>query len=117
MIVSAAVPDPAVRLFADEVVVDMFAGGGGTSTGIEMALGRPPDVAINHNRKALAMHLANHPTTRHMAEDVRDVNPPAPGWSVSSETAERTLGCAGVAVRDGLRGGDQDRGFGVHPTG
>lgn len=66
---------PAVRLFDDEGCVDLFAGGGGTSTGIEMALGRPPDVAINHNAEALAMHKANHPTTRHLREDVRDVDP------------------------------------------
>jgi DNA (cytosine-5)-methyltransferase 1 len=52
------------------LIVDLFAGGGGTSLGIEMALGRSPDVAINHNAEALAMHEANHPRTRHLHGDV-----------------------------------------------
>jgi DNA (cytosine-5)-methyltransferase 1 len=55
---------PQLRLYMDEIVIDGFAGGGGTSTGIEMALGRSPDVAINHDPIALAMHEANHPETR-----------------------------------------------------
>jgi DNA (cytosine-5)-methyltransferase 1 len=46
-----------------ELIVDNFAGGGGASTGIEMALGRSPDIAINHDEEALAMHQANHPDT------------------------------------------------------
>lgn len=47
-----------------ELVVDSFAGGGGASTGIRLALGRCPDVAVNHDGEALAMHEANHPATR-----------------------------------------------------
>lgn len=66
---------PLIRLFEDELVVDNFAGGGGASTGIEWAIGRSPDVAINHNAEALAMHRANHPGTIHLCEDVRDVVP------------------------------------------
>ena len=66
---------PGIRLYDDEVCADLFAGGGGTSTGIESILGRSPDVAINHNPEALAMHLANHPTTRHIREDMRIANP------------------------------------------
>ena len=66
---------PEVRLYANEAVADLFAGGGGASTGIAMALGRAPDVAINHDAEALAMHNANHPETRHMREDIRDVEP------------------------------------------
>lgn len=66
---------PLIRLYADEGVADLFAGGGGASTGIEAILGRSPDVAINHDREALAMHNANHPTTRHLREDVLDVDP------------------------------------------
>jgi DNA (cytosine-5)-methyltransferase 1 len=66
---------PAVRLYADEAIVDNFAGGGGASTGIEMALGRSPDVAINHNLEALAMHRANHPATKHVPDDVFRVDP------------------------------------------
>ena len=57
------------------MIVDNFAGGGGASTGIEMAVGRSPDVAINHNSEALAMHLANHPETRHYASDVFEIDP------------------------------------------
>jgi DNA (cytosine-5)-methyltransferase 1 len=67
--------NPEVRLYADEAIVDNFAGGGGASTGIEMALGRSPDVAINHDEDALAMHRANHPTTDHIPDDVFHVNP------------------------------------------
>jgi DNA (cytosine-5)-methyltransferase 1 len=55
-------------------VVDLFAGGGGTSLGIEWALGRSPDIAINHDPEAVAMHAANHPTTKHYTEDVRRVD-------------------------------------------
>ena len=58
-----------------EIVVDNFACGGGASTGIEAALGRPVDIAINHNAKALAVHLANHPRTLHLREDIRDLDP------------------------------------------
>lgn len=57
------------------LIIDSFAGGGGTSTGIEMALGRSPDIAINHNAEALRMHEANHPNTRHYASNVWDVDP------------------------------------------
>lgn len=61
----------------DEIIVDSFAGGGGASTGIEMALGRSPDIAINHNAVALAMHAVNHPETVHLVEDVWAVDPRA----------------------------------------
>lgn len=65
----------------DELVVDSFAGGGGASTGIRMALGRCPDVAVNHDGEALAMHEANHPKTQHIREDVWAVDPErAMGW-------------------------------------
>ncbi len=58
-----------------ELIVDNFAGGGGTSTGIEMAVGRPVDIAINHDEKAIEMHKVNHPNTKHYIEDVWDVDP------------------------------------------
>lgn len=58
-----------------EIIVDNFAGGGGASTGIEMALGRHVDHAINHNAEALGMHRINHPQTVHHCEDVFDVDP------------------------------------------
>lgn len=66
---------PALRIYADELIVDNFAGGGGASLGIELALGRSPDVAINHDAEAIAMHQANHPATRHYCEDVWKVDP------------------------------------------
>jgi DNA (cytosine-5)-methyltransferase 1 len=59
----------------DELVVDNFAGGGGASTGIERALGRPVDVAINHDPEAIAMHRINHPGTTHYCESVFKVDP------------------------------------------
>lgn len=58
-----------------ELVIDNFAGGGGASTGIERALGRPVDHAINHDRIALGMHRINHPQTVHHCEDVFDIDP------------------------------------------
>jgi DNA (cytosine-5)-methyltransferase 1 len=61
----------------DEMIVDNFAGGGGASTGIEQALGRHVDVAVNHDPQAVALHSANHPQTRHFCEDVFKVNPEA----------------------------------------
>lgn len=55
--------------------VDNFAGGGGASTGIEMAIGRSVDIAINHDPDAIAMHRANHTATKHYCEDVWEVDP------------------------------------------
>ncbi|NYT38907.1 DNA methyltransferase [Allopusillimonas soli] len=59
----------------DELIIDNFAGGGGTSEGLEEAFGRPVDIAINHDPEALAMHALNHPYTRHLCESVWDVDP------------------------------------------
>lgn len=59
----------------NEIIVDNFAGGGGASTGIEMAIGRSVDIAINHDPEAIAMHKANHPATKHYIEDVWKVDP------------------------------------------
>ena len=58
-----------------ELFVDNFAGGGGASTGIEIAIGRSVDIAINHDPDAIAMHKANHPNTKHYCEDVWQVDP------------------------------------------
>jgi DNA (cytosine-5)-methyltransferase 1 len=66
---------PVLRLHADELIVDSFAGGGGASLGMEWALGRSPDIAINHNADAIATHAMNHPNTRHYCEDVWKVDP------------------------------------------
>ena len=60
---------------ADELVVDLFAGGGGASTGIEQALGRPVDIAVNHDAEAVGMHEINHPQTKHYLCDVFEVDP------------------------------------------
>lgn len=58
-----------------ELIIDNFAGGGGTSTGLEEAFGRPVDIAINHDPEALALHAMNHPHTKHLCESVWDVDP------------------------------------------
>lgn len=62
-------------LLPGELVIDNFAGGGGASTGIEAAIGRPCDIAINHDPVAITMHKANHPATKHYVEDVWAVDP------------------------------------------
>lgn len=58
-----------------ELLVDNFAGGGGASTGIEIATGISVDIAINHDPEAIKMHKANHPSTKHYCESVWDVDP------------------------------------------
>lgn len=58
-----------------ELIVDNFAGGGGASTGIELATGRSVDIAINHDEAAILMHKTNHPATTHYCENVWDVDP------------------------------------------
>ena len=58
-----------------ELFVDNFAGGGGASNGIEVAIGHSVDIAINHDPAAIAMHKANHPDTKHYCEDVWEVDP------------------------------------------
>lgn len=59
----------------DELIVDNFAGGGGASTGIELAAGRVVDIAINHDPDAILMHQTNHPYTRHYQASVWDIDP------------------------------------------
>lgn len=61
----------------NDLIVDLFAGGGGASTGIELATGRYVDIAVNHDPQAVAMHETNHPQTRHFCEDVFEVDPVA----------------------------------------
>lgn len=58
--------------------IDLFAGGGGASKGIELATGKSPVIAVNHDDEALKMHAANHPGTMHLCENVLDVDPIAP---------------------------------------
>lgn len=67
-------PTSRARRDRGEIIVDSFAGGGGASMGIEWALGRCVDVAINHNEHAIAMHEENHPHTKHVREDIWKVD-------------------------------------------
>lgn len=60
--------------FAGEIRVDLFAGGGGASTGTEMGLNMPVDIAINHDENAISMHTANHPHAEHYISDVYEVD-------------------------------------------
>lgn len=57
-----------------DLIIDCFAGGGGASVGIEMALGRPVDIAVNHDPQAIRMHKTNHPDTLHLTEDIFKVD-------------------------------------------
>ncbi len=67
--------DPQLQWSFDELLIDSFCGGGGASTGIEQATGRPVDIAINHDANAISMHTINHPQTKHYNESVWDVDP------------------------------------------
>ena len=68
--------NPVLRTWLDDAIIaDNFAGGGGASSGIEAALGRSPDIAVNHDPEAIAMHAANHPSTRHYIENVWQIDP------------------------------------------
>jgi DNA (cytosine-5)-methyltransferase 1 len=67
--------DPTPRQEGEALIIDNFAGGGGASTGIERALGRSPDFAINHDPIALAMHEVNHPATTHLTSSVWAIDP------------------------------------------
>lgn len=61
--------------FDNELIVDLFAGGGGASEGIKQAFGRDPDIAVNHDAEAVAMHAINHPGCEHLISDVFEVDP------------------------------------------
>ena len=61
----------------DDIFVDNFAGGGGASTGIELATGQPVTIAINHDDSAIMMHKRNHPFTEHYQENVWNIDPKA----------------------------------------
>jgi DNA (cytosine-5)-methyltransferase 1 len=61
----------------NDLIVDLFAGGGGASTGIELATGRHVDIAVNHDPEAVAMHEMNHPQAKHFCEDIFEVDPVA----------------------------------------
>lgn len=74
-----------------EIIVDSFAGGGGASTGIELALGRIVNAAINHDPAAIRMHEANHPYTEHYQASVWDVDR-------SGDGLPRSAGGAGMVL-------------------
>ena len=60
----------------ENIIIDCFAGGGGASVGIEIALGRQVDIAVNHDPEAIRMHKTNHPDTLHLTEDIFEVDLP-----------------------------------------
>ncbi len=97
---------PSSRLRPGEIVVDLFAGGGGASVALEQALGRPVDVAINHNPWAISLHAANHPFTRHLTEDVwhadpqREVGGRRVGWLHASPDCTHFSQAKGGQPRD-----------------
>ena len=76
-----------VGLAPDELIVDSFAGGGGASQGMEQALGRPIDIAINHDPEAIAMHTINHPHAQHLCESIWKVD-------IAAVVAGRPVGLA-----------------------
>jgi DNA (cytosine-5)-methyltransferase 1 len=91
--------------------VDFFAGGGGASLGIEWALGRSVDVAINHNKAAIAMHKANHPKTLHFPESVWKVKPqsiirgrPQGLWWFSPDCTHYSRARGAKPVKKSIRG-------------
>ncbi|HET6807237.1 MAG TPA: DNA cytosine methyltransferase [Frateuria sp.] len=89
-----------------EIVVDFFAGGGGASEALRQALGRDPDVAVNHDHQAIGMHAANHPFTRHMEADVwtvdilREVAGRLVGWFHASPDCTHFSQAKGGQPRD-----------------
>lgn len=85
-----------------EIIVDNFAGGGGASTGIELAIGRSVDIAINHDENAIAMHKTNHPDTLHYCESVFDVDPSAATSGKPVGTARFSPDCRHFSKRRAL---------------
>lgn len=89
----------------DAIIVDLFAGGGGASIGLEMGLGRKVDLAINHNPAAISMHEANHPHAEHLPTDVWGIDPIAStkgktvGWLHASPDCRHHSQAAGGQPR------------------
>lgn len=77
----------------NDLIIDCFAGGGGASVGIEMALGKQVDIAINHDPDAILMHKTNHPNTIHLTEDIFkvDLKKICTGQTSSSDVGESGL--------------------------
>ena len=95
----------------DELTVDGFCGGGGWSTGFELAIGRPVDIGINHDGDAIAMHKKNHPFTKHYNENIFEVDPyeatqgrPV-GWAhFSPDCTHFSRAKGGTPVKKSIRG-------------
>ena len=94
-----------------EIIVDSFAGGGGASTGISLAIGRSVDIAINHDPDAIAMHKVNHPDTEHYCESVWEVDPrkatrgrPVALFWLSPDCKHFSKAKGGKPVEKGIRG-------------
>ena len=93
------------------LVADNFAGGGGASTGISQAIGKSPDIAVNHNAEALMMHEENHPDTIHYNESVWDIHIPEAtagipvlfGW-FSPDCTHFSVAKGGAPVKKEIRG-------------
>lgn len=102
---------PFAYRWAGGLIIDNFAGGGGASTGIAQALGRSPDIAVNHNAEALMMHEENHPETKHYNESVWDIDirkatndmPVLAGW-FSPDCTHFSVAKGGKPVKKVIRG-------------
>src|SRR5690348_8150969 len=94
-----------------ELAIDLFAGGGGVSSGYKRATGRSPDVAANHDEDAISMHTANHPETRHYLQDIWAVDPkeatggqPVGLLWLSPDCTHFSVARGGVPVEKHIRG-------------
>lgn len=102
---------PSSYRWAGGLIIDNFAGGGGASTGIAQAIGRSPDIAVNHNAEALMMHEENHPETKHFNESVWDIDirkatkdqPVLAGW-FSPDCTHFSVAKGGKPVKKVIRG-------------
>lgn len=107
----AALPQQAAYRWKGGLIVDNFAGGGGASTGISQAIGRSPDIAVNHDEDALRMHEENHPETRHYHESIWAVDikqatggePVLMGW-FSPDCTHFSVAKGGKPVKKSIRG-------------
>lgn len=102
---------PAQINILDEITVDGFCGGGGWSTGMELALGEPVTIGINHDAAAIAMHKKNHPNTKHYNENIYTVDPYEAcggrkvGWAhFSPDCTHFSVAKGGTPVKKNIRG-------------
>lgn len=93
-------------MYHQKLIVDLFAGGGGMSTAIEQAIGRSPDIAVNHAADALNLHRANHPATRHFIADVWEIDP---RWVTKEGRAVGLLHCSSECTHHSQAKGGQPR--------